>query len=231
MNAVILCRVSTSDQGKSGLGLLSQEENCRSFCATHNITISGIYKEVVSGAKTLDDRPVLQEAMAHAKKENAFVLVYKLDRLSRSVHFVSGLMVQGVKFKVVELGLDADNFQLHLFSALAEKERELISKRTKEALAKSTKALGTHNPKTLALALQGRAKVAKATDERMAPHIQEAIALGFTSLRKVANHLNMKGIPTPKGGTWTAGTMSPIMKRYLKARLTEQPTLFPLPKP
>ena len=210
MNAVILCRVSTSEQGKSGLGLLSQEENCLSFCATHNITISGIYKEVVSGAKTLDDRPVLQEAMAHAKKENAFVLVYKLDRLSRSVHFVSGLMVQGVKFKVVELGLDADNFQLHLFSALAEKERELISKRTKEALAKSTKPLGTNNPRVMA----GRVKASNETNDRLFPHIAEANTLGFTSLREVAEHLNNKGIMTPRRRPFTKANLSPIIKRY-----------------
>jgi DNA invertase Pin-like site-specific DNA recombinase len=210
MKAVILSRVSTTEQGKSGLGLLSQEENCRSFCTTHNITICGAYTEVVSGAKTLEERPVLQEAMAHAKRENAFVLVYKLDRLSRSVHMVSGLMVQGVRFKVVELGLDADNFQLHLFSALAEKERELISKRTKEALAKSTKALGTHNP----LVMAGRVKASKETNDRLFPHIREANSLGLTSLREVANYLNNQGIQTPRNKAFTKANLSPIMKRY-----------------
>jgi|MDTB01.2.fsa_nt_gb DNA invertase Pin-like site-specific DNA recombinase len=214
MKAVILCRVSTRDQGKSGLGLLAQEEACRSFCNTHNITISRIYTEVVSGAKTLEERPVLQEAMAQAKKENAFVLVYKLDRLSRSVHFVSGLMMQGVKFKVVELGLDADNFQLHLFSALAEKEREMISKRTKEALAKSTKPLGTNNPIIRAGVMNGRAKVRKATNDRLFPHIAEANSLGFTSLREVARYLNTQNIQTPRNKAFTHANLSPIMKRY-----------------
>lgn len=214
MKAVILCRVSTSEQGKSGLGLSAQEERCRAFCQSNNIAVVDVLHEVASGAKTLSERPVLQEAMNKAKSENAFVLVLRLDRLSRSVHMVSGLMVAGVKFKVAELGLDADNFQLHLFSALAEKERELISKRTKDALAKSTKALGTNNPVIRAGMLRGRAKASKATNERLFPFIQQANRAGYTSLREVATFLNANGITTPRGKAFTKANLSPIMKRY-----------------
>lgn len=214
MKAIILCRVSTSEQEKSGLGLLAQEERCRAFCQSHDIVVVNVLHEVASGAKPLSERPVLQEAMNRAKAEKAFVLVLRLDRLSRSVHMVSGLMVSGANFKVVELGLDADNFQLHLFSALAEKERELISKRTKDALAKSTKALGTKNPIIKAGMLRGRAKASKATNERLFPFIEQANREGFTSLREVATFLNTNGVTTPRGKSFTKANLSPIMKRY-----------------
>ena len=221
MKAVIVCRVSTQEQGKSGLGLKAQLATCEAFCKTHNVQAIAIYNEVVSGAASLDERPQLKAAMAQAKAQNAFVLVAKLDRLSRSVHFVSGLMVQGVRFKACDVGFDADNFQLHLFAALAEKERELISLRTKAALARSEKPLGTNNPIIRKGMLEGRARASKATNERLFPLIEEANEQGFVSLREVASFLNDKGITTPRGKAFTKANLSPIMKRYRAAKQLE----------
>ena len=221
MKAVILCRVSTEDQGKSGLGLQAQLSSCEDFCAAHSIEVVAVYNEVVSGGASLADRPTLQEAMNTAKAHNAVVLVAKLDRLSRSVHFVSGLMVQGVPFKVAELGLNTDNFSIHLFAALAEKERELISMRTKAALAKAKEngvRLGTSIPSVREATMRATAKRREATNDRLFPHIKDAIELGYKSLRELALYLNGLGITTPRGKAFTKANLSPIMKRYRAAK-------------
>lgn len=136
--AVAYTRVSTREQGKSGLGLEAQRAAIEAFAAREQITISGWFSEVESGKRvsdTLAERPQLRAALAASKAAGAMVLVSKLDRLSRDVHFISGLMVHKVHFTVAELGTDVDPFMLHLFSALAEKERAMISQRTKAALA------------------------------------------------------------------------------------------------
>jgi DNA invertase Pin-like site-specific DNA recombinase len=131
-------RVSTREQGKSGLGLEAQRAAIEAFAAREQIAISGWFSEVESGKRvsdTLSERPQLRAALAASKAAGAMVLVSKLDRLSRDVHFISGLMAHKVHFTVAELGTDVDPFMLHLFAALAEKERAMISQRTKAALA------------------------------------------------------------------------------------------------
>ena len=166
------------------------------------------------------DRPILQEAMNTDKAHNAVVVVAKLDRLSRSVHFVSGLMVQGIPFKVAELGMNTDNFQIHLFAALAEKERELISQRTKAALAKAKEngvKLGTNNPDIRKGMLQGRARASKATNDRLFPHIKGAMELGHTTITAITEYLNGLGIPTARGKAWTRGGTYKVVKRYKEA--------------
>ena len=216
MKAVILCRVSTEDQGKSGLGLQAQLSTCEKFCASHDMKVVKAFNEVASGGSSLADRPTLQEAMNTAKAHNAVVVVAKLDRLSRSVHFVSGLMVQGIAFKVCELGFNTDNFSIHLFAALAEKERELISQRTKAALSKAKEngtKLGMNNPKVMA----GRAKVSKATNERVFPHIKDAMELGHTTITAITAYLNGLGVLSPRGKVWTRGGTYKVVKRYREA--------------
>ena len=107
------------------------------FAETEGIQIVGEHIEIETGkgADALDRRPELAAALARARKAKCPVIVAKLDRLSRDVAFISGLMAHRVPFVVAELGLDADPFMLHLYAALAEKERALISARTKAALA------------------------------------------------------------------------------------------------
>src|SRR5881227_2030794 len=135
--AVAYYRVSTKQQQRSGLGIEAQRATVMRFAEAERLTIVAEFVEIETGkgADALDRRPQLRAALAAARTAKCSVLVSKLDRLSRDVAFVSGLMAQRVPFIVAELGRDADPFMLHLYAALAEKERRLISERTKAALA------------------------------------------------------------------------------------------------
>src|SRR3954452_10242008 len=142
--AVAYYRVSTKQQQRSGLGIEAQRATATRFAEAERLTIIAEFVEIETGkgADALDRRPQLAVALAMARTAKCSVLVSKLDRLSRDVAFVSGLMAQRIPFIVAELGRDADPFMLHLYAALAEKERRLISERTKAALA-IRKASGT----------------------------------------------------------------------------------------
>src|SRR6202048_433241 len=135
--AVAYLRVSTQQQQRSGLGIEAQRAAIERFVAAESLTLIEEYAEFETGkgADALDRRPQLAAALAAAKASKCSVVVAKLDRLSRDVAFVAGLMAQRVPFIVAELGRDADPFMLHLYAALAEKERRLIAERTKAALA------------------------------------------------------------------------------------------------
>src|SRR6266511_4530581 len=150
--AVAYLRVSTQQQHRSGLGIEAQRAAIARFAEGEGIRIIAEFVEAETGkgADALDRRPRLAAALAAARSAKCAVLVSKLDRLSRDVAFVSGLMAQRVPFIVAELGRDADPFMLHLYAALAEKERRLISERTKAALA-AKKAQGARlgNPTNL----------------------------------------------------------------------------------
>ena len=159
MHAIGYCRVSTAEQGKSGLGLEAQRAAVETFAKREGFLVSDWFTEVQSGKRvsdTLDERPQLQAALKAGKAAKCPILVSRIDRLSRDVHFISGLMVQRVEFIACELGLVADPFMLLLFAALAEKERAMISQRTKAALA-ALKARGVKlgNPRPRDAALRG----------------------------------------------------------------------------
>ena len=130
-------RVSTQRQHRSGLGIDAQRSAIERFAATESFKVTAEYVEAETGkgADALERRPRLAAALAAAKAAKCSVVVAKLDRLSRDVAFISGLMAQRVAFIVAELGRDADPFMLHLYAALAEKERRLIGDRTRSALA------------------------------------------------------------------------------------------------
>ena len=133
---VAYVRVSTGRQGRSGLGLDGQRAALARFAETEGFEIATTFTEVETGkgSDALNRRPQLAAALAEARRRKCAVAVAKLDRLSRDVHFISGLMAHRVPFLVAELGADIDPFVLHLFAALAEKERAMIGKRTREAL-------------------------------------------------------------------------------------------------
>ncbi|GEO18733.1 recombinase family protein [Microvirga aerophila] len=208
-------RVSTARQGRSGLGLEAQRAALARFCEAEGFEIIAEHVEVETGkgADALDRRPELVKALAAAKRRKCPVLVAKLDRLSRDVAFIAGLMAQRVPFIVAELGADADPFMLHIYAALAEKERRLISARTKAALQAVKargKALGRHGAEQLAPAYRAEA-VERA--QALAPVVAEIRAAGASTLREIAAELNARGIATAKGKAWSAMQVKRVLER------------------
>jgi DNA invertase Pin-like site-specific DNA recombinase len=212
-------RVSTSQQGRSGLGIEAQRETLARFAEAEGFEVIREFVEVETGkgSDALDRRPRLSAALAAARKAKCHVAVAKLDRLSRDVHFISGLMAHRVPFLVAELGPDVDPFVLHLFAALAEKERSLISTRTRQAL-KAAKARGVTlgNPR-LTEARETAVDAVKAAADRHAanvlPIIREAQKAGATTLREIADVLNARGVSTARGGQWYATSVKNMMAR------------------
>jgi DNA invertase Pin-like site-specific DNA recombinase len=221
-DAVLYLRVSKATQGRSGLGLEAQREAATAFCLREGLNILGEEVEVETGkgADALDRRPRLRAALSVARKAKAAVVVAKLCRLSRDVAFISGLMAQRVPFIVAELGADADPFMLHVYAALAEKERTLIAARTKDALA-AKKArdpnvkLGNRTNLAEASAL-GAAVQREAADqfaERLLPILRSLQAQGIVTLRDLAQALNDRGERTARGGEWHSATVGRVLKR------------------
>jgi DNA invertase Pin-like site-specific DNA recombinase len=212
-------RVSTSGQGRSGLGIEAQRQSLSHFTQAEGFEVMKEFVEVETGkgADALDRRPQLKAALQAARKLKCHVAVAKLDRLSRDVHFISGLMAHNVPFVVAELGPDVDPFVLHLFAALAEKERALISIRTRQALS-AAKARGVTlgNP-TLQKARKTAVEAVQAEADRFAanilPVIREAQKAGASTLREIADALNARGIPTARGGQWYAQSVANILAR------------------
>ncbi len=139
--AVAYIRVSTQGQAKTGHGLAAQRDAIKAFAAAEGFKIAATYEESETGkgVDALDRRPQLAAALKAARRLKCPIVVSKLDRLSRDVHFVSGLMAQRVPFIVTELGADTDPFMLHIYAALAEKERRMIGDRTRAGLAAAKK--------------------------------------------------------------------------------------------
>jgi DNA invertase Pin-like site-specific DNA recombinase len=216
-------RVSTSKQGHSGLGLEAQQEVLNRFAEAEGLELVRTFVEVETGkgGDALERRPQLAAALAEARRRRCSIGVAKLDRLSRDVHFISGLMAHKVPFVVAELGADVDPFILHLFAALAEKERALIGVRTKAALA-AAKARGVRlgNPR-LDEARKAAHKAAAAANEAAAerhaatvlPIIREIKRAGARTLREIAEALNARGVATARGGQWYATTVSNVLAR------------------
>src|SRR4051794_29445607 len=224
--AVAYLRVSSEQQGRSGLGLDAQRQAVGRFAAEHGLSIVETYTEVetAKGSDALDRRPQLAAALRRAKAERCPVVVAKLDRLSRDVAFVSGLMAQRVPFIVAELGPDVDPFMLHVYAALAEKERAMISARTREALA-AAKARGVRlgNRTNLPEATRRSAEVRSAGADRHAANVLpviEQIRRGCTtSLRQIAAALTVRGVRTPRGGAWTAAAVRNVLDRQTRPAL------------
>ena len=205
--AIAYTRLSKPNKkGKPGIGLEAQQAALAAFAKAEGFDLIETFTEIETGAghDALDKRPQLAAAMKLAKKHKAPVIVAKLDRLCRDVHFISGLMAHRMPFIVTELGADVDPFMLHIYAALAEKERRLICQRTKDALAAlkaQGKKLGGLRPKT-AMRMQ-------AADERA-----EALRPVFAELRDlsaiaIARELNAREIATPSGKPWSAVTVIP----------------------
>jgi DNA invertase Pin-like site-specific DNA recombinase len=213
-------RVSTAQQGKSGLGLEAQRATITQFAAAEGLEITGEFVEVETGkaaTRWQARRPQLRQALAAAKKLKCAVVVAKLDRLARDVSFIAGLMTNKVPFIVTSLGRNADPFMLHIYAALAEQERTLISQRTKAALA-AAKARGVKlgNPNLAAIRGSG-GEAGKAEAERFAgtvlPIIKQVKKAGATTLQQIANALNDRGVATARGGSWYPSNVRNVLAR------------------
>jgi len=208
-------RVSTAEQGKSGLGLEAQTRDISLYLEQYSevpYEIIGEFRDIQSGGD--DDRPQLIEALALARKTGAELLVAKLDRLSRKVSFIATIMDDPkVKLRVASMP-HADKFSLHIYAALAEQERDFISTRTKAALqaakARGVK-LGGMRDKTMK-----RNEAAKAKADRFAasvlPLVQKLRDAGET-LQAIADALNDAGKQSPRGGQWTATSVKRVIAR------------------
>ena len=201
---IVYYRVSTPKQGRSGLGLDAQQQAVTTY-TTGRGEIVETFTEIESG-KRHTNRPQLAAALDTCRKrKKATLVIAKLDRLARNVHFISGLMESGVDFVAADVP-EANRFTLHILAAVAEHEREMISLRTKEALA-AAKRRGTQlgNPNPAPAAEAGRATRAQRIADhhtRAVPVIKALHAEG-RSLRSIAAEMDRRGIATPYGHQWT----------------------------
>ena len=206
-------RVSTDKRGQSGLGLEAQQKAVMDYLNGGKWELVGEFKEVETGkgAKALDKRPQLAAAIETCKKHKAKLVIAKLDRLARNVHFISGLMETKVDFVAVDMPT-AEPFMLHVYAAMAEEETRRISRRTKDALA-AAKARGVvlgRNGKNLA-------RINKDEADKRADGLRNTIkqlrADGIVTVRAITDELNRKQVPTAKGGKWHVPTVHNLLKR------------------
>jgi DNA invertase Pin-like site-specific DNA recombinase len=220
---VVYLRVSTVRQGQSGLGLEAQREAVQRYVAERSGKIAPPeFVEVETGKR--DDRPELQSALAKCKRTGATLVVAKLDRLSRDLAFIATLMKSGVEFLAVD-NPHATKLTIHILAAVAENEREMISARTKAALA-AAKARGT----VLGGRRKGSADIRKyqAAGAKAASHASrqratqaaeerretiEALQRENLSLNAIAARLNADSVRTSRGGNWTATAVKRTLER------------------
>jgi DNA invertase Pin-like site-specific DNA recombinase len=197
-------------------GLEAQRAAISAFATNHGHEIAAEFEEVETGkgADALDRRPQLKAALDKAKVLRCPVVVSKLDRLSRDVHFISGLMAHKTTFVVAELGPDVDPFMLHIYAAVAEKERSLISQRTKAALAaKKARGEPLGNPRLAEAQSKGVASI-KAEADAFAMNVKPIlISLGDISAQAKARELNARRVATASGGKWSATTVLRVQRR------------------
>lgn len=217
---IIYCRVSTEEQGDAKNGLEAQRKSSLDFATANGYKVLEIVEEVASGKLGIDGRPVLKIAIAKALKNKAMLVVSKLDRLSRHALFVMQLMESKLNFCVAELGEEVSPFMLHIYAVVAQQEREMISKRTKDALAQlKLKGVVLGNKTNLKDAqTKGNSVILYRAGEyatKMKPSISRMIASGM-SLTAIAKEFNGNGTQTQRGGQWTAKAVSNIVSRYTK---------------
>lgn len=206
-------RVSTARQGHSGLGLEAQQQSVARFIDQRHGQLMEEFTEVETGKgkNALAKRPQLVAALATCKKQKAQLVIAKLDRLARNVHFISGLMETNVDFVAVDCPTK-DKFRLHLEAVFAEEEARRISKRTKEALA-AAKARGQKLGQYGKVLAKKNKSEAIAFAESMSGIINDIIANDHTTVRAIADALNRRGIPAVRGGKWSSRTTHRLLKR------------------
>jgi DNA invertase Pin-like site-specific DNA recombinase len=218
--AVGLYRVSTAEQGQSGLGLEAQQTSVRAFVASQGWALVAEYSDIASGKD--DRRPGFQAALLRCRQLGAVLVAARLDRITRRAHTLSQLLEDGVSIRAADMP-GADDLMMRVYAAMAQKERELISERTRAALAAAKargKALGGdrgYRPATgpdAAAAAQARREAAERTAHRLHLEVAAALADGATSHRALARVLTARAVPTPGRGTrWTHTTVARLLER------------------
>ena len=222
-NFISYYRVSTERQGQSGLGLDAQRKAVMDFLNGGNWKLVGEYTEVESGKR--NDRPELADALDACKRQKAKLVIAKIDRLARNVHFISGLMESGVDFVAADMP-EANKLTVHIMAAMAEYEREQISDRTKKALA-AVKARGKklgwsmpsrrqEQPKASRKGVKSNIAHADLFAENTLPIIREVQAAGITTLQGIAEALNARGVHTARGKKWFPATVKNILARQTR---------------
>ena len=223
-NFVSYLRVSTARQGQSGLGLEAQRKAVADFLNGGHWQVIQEFVEVESGKN--NDRAELAKAMALCRLRNATLVIAKIDRLSRDAHFLLGLQKAGVRFVAADMP-EANEMVVGIMAVVAQAERKMISARTKAALqaaktrgvklgGRRYRADGSIVKLDLAAIASGRTartakSVARATD--LAPIIDDIKATGASSLREIAAELNGRGIPTARGGQWSAVQVRRVLEK------------------
>lgn len=209
-------RVSTAQQGRSGLGLEAQQAAVASYLNGGDWELIGEYQEIETGkgADALEKRPVLREALAACKKSGAVLLIAKLDRLARNVHFVTGMIESGVEFKACDMP-NADKAMIQIYAVMAELERDQISARTKAALV-AAKArgvvLGKAGASNLRPNVEARQQAADAFAGKLGATLKGLQAQGF-SQRQIAEELNRTGVRTARGSSWSLTQVQRVLAR------------------
>jgi len=213
-------RVSTARQGRSGLGLDAQRDAVETYLKSERGDLIETFVEVESGSK--DDRPNLEAALAMCRVHNATLIIAKLDRLARNVEFIARLMNSRVEFIATDMP-EANRLTVHIMAAMAEHEREMISIRTKAALAQAKVRgvkLGGDRGNIHLHAKSGAAKSAAirsatANDRALdlLPLVKDAVGSGATSLSRIAETLDKRGVSTPRGGKWSRTQVKSLLDR------------------
>ncbi len=218
--AVALYRVSTAEQGHSGLGLEAQHASVRAFVTAQGWTLVAEYSDIASGKD--DRRPGFQAALLRCRQIGAVLVAAKLDRITRRAHTLSQLLEDGVSIRAADMP-GADDLMMRIYAAMAQKERELISERTRLALA-AAKARGkarggdrgyrpVAGPDAAAAAV-ARVEQAERTAHRLLLEVEALQAEGVVTQKALARHLTDRGIQTPSGtGVWTHTTVARLLAR------------------
>lgn len=208
-------RVSTDRQGRSGLGLEAQRAAVVAYLAGRG-EVRAEFVEIESGRK--NNRPRLAEALAACRQHRACLVIARLDRLARNVHFISGLMESGVEFVAVDMP-EANRLTLHILAAVAEHERELISQRTRAALqaakARGRKLGNPHAARAAPLAHAANRQQAAAFAAPLLPMIESLRSQGM-SLAAIAAEMNRRGIHTARGRSWHPQTIRNMLARLAR---------------
>jgi DNA invertase Pin-like site-specific DNA recombinase len=242
-DAIGYLRVSTQEQGRSGLGLAAQRFDIDNFGKREGFSVTSWHQDIQTGAgkDALLLRPGLAAALKEARAARCPLIVSRLDRLSRNVHFIAGLMEHKVHFVVAVFGRDVDHFTLHIYASIAEQERKMISERVRAAtlIAKSQgRKFGLQlRPKSWqrkVSALGRAALIQEANDRAQAYRVYIEWALKQPgrygrpiSFRGAAIRLNERNVETPLGGTWRGHHIQRMARRLgLEHPLARMPETF-----